>query len=333
MQEQNYNLPAELQKRFTILNWLGAGGSGKVLKAKDEVLDTIVAIKVLNYADDPRQIVRLQREATVLGKLKHENITQVIDFNVIDNTPYIITEYIEGKTLNTWLAEEELSLEHEIEIASQISQVLQYAHEHGVIHRDIKPENIMVVKGTDQSILVKILDFGLAKVQGEEQFLTTSGAFVGTPLYASPEQIRGEKADYKSDLYSFGCLLFFLFLKKPPFEADKTLEVTNLHLNAPCPEFNHEQLTFAVKDFIEKCLSKEPENRPDSASNFVSALEDEDGSIEAPDIPAPSNHNYLPILIAVVLLGLIGTSIVIVSQLQKQEASQPKKKPQKNHAL
>ena len=143
MQEQNYNLPAELQKRFTILNWLGAGGSGKVLKAKDEVLDTIVAIKVLNYADDPRQIVRLQREATVLGKLKHENITQVIDFNVIDNTPYIITEYIEGKTLNTLLAEEELSLEQEIEIASQISQALQYAHEHGVIHRDIKPENLV----------------------------------------------------------------------------------------------------------------------------------------------------------------------------------------------
>jgi len=204
---------------YEILAPLGAGGMGEVYRARDPRLDRDVAIKVLPeaVATDPDRLRRFEKEAKAAGALSHPNILDVHDVGTHGGFPYVVTELLKGETLRQRIAESRLPVDKAVEYAVQIARGLAAAHEEGIVHRDLKPENLFVTKDG----LVKILDFGLAKLhgpagqdkgsEGEAETVsrtTRPGAVMGTAGYMSPEQVRGAAVDHRSDIFSFGSILY-----------------------------------------------------------------------------------------------------------------------------
>src|SRR6202046_2810145 len=197
--------------RYEILTSAGAGGMGEVYRARDARLNRDVAIKVLPvaFASDPERMRRFQQEAQAVAALNHSNILAIHDFGEHEGSPYIVTEFLEGETLRVRLGAGALPVRKASEYAEQIARGLAAAHERGIVHRDLKPENIFVTRDGR----VKILDFGLAKLVRQEGALaadaatlasqTAPGGGVGTMGDMSPEQVKGEVADHRSDLFSF----------------------------------------------------------------------------------------------------------------------------------
>src|SRR5262245_691792 len=195
---------------------LGAGGMGEVYRARDERLQRDVAIKVLpaSLSQDPDRLKRFEQEAQAAGVLNHPNITAVHDFGSHEGAPYIVTELLEGETLRSRLSSGALPVRKAVDYAQQLARGLAAAHEKGIVHGDHKPENVFVTKDGR----VKILDFGLAKLKSEKDGEpqtdlktvsgTEPGVVLGTMGYMSPEQVRGKAADKRSDLFSFGAILY-----------------------------------------------------------------------------------------------------------------------------
>src|SRR5581483_11058058 len=213
------DLPSILKKRYKLLGEIGSGGMGVVYKAHDSLLDKTVAIKVLLSSAGERFAVRFQNEAKAFARLSHDNVVQALDFGVLDHkTPYLVMEFVDGKTLGQVLQEDGfIAIREALPMFVQICAGVENAHRHGMLHRDIKPSNIMIIPRAHDNALVKILDFGIVKFDRDEQELTTSGAGVGTANYMSPEQARGEKVDARSDIYSIGCLMFEALTGRTPF--------------------------------------------------------------------------------------------------------------------
>lgn len=208
--------------RYRFLEVVGSGNKGIVYKALDTALDKIVAIKKLHAVTEGRQAIRFQREAKVVGTLNHPNVMTALDFGLTDkNEPYLVLNFFEGESLAERLQRTgPLSVDEAIPILAQIAAGLSHAHHKNVVHRDIKPTNMMLIDGSDGTPVVQIVDFGLAKQHGKEQGVTTSsGPGVGTPSYMSSEQVRGSKIDTRSDIYSFGCLMFETFTGVPPIDC------------------------------------------------------------------------------------------------------------------
>src|SRR5580698_6852897 len=201
---------------YEIQSALGAGGMGEVYRAHDGRLNRYVAIKVLpaTFARDPDRLRRFQQEAQAVAALNHPNILAIHDFGEHEGSPYIVTEFLEGETLRVHLDAGDLPVRKASEYAEQIARGLAAAHEKGIVHRDLKPENIFVTRDGR----VKILDFGLAKLVRQEGALTADaatlasqtepGVVMGTIGYMSPEQVNGLVADHRSDLFSFGAILY-----------------------------------------------------------------------------------------------------------------------------
>ena len=260
---------------YEILTRIGAGGMGEVWRAKDTRLDREVAIKILplSRGDDKVQKERFLREARSASALIHPNIITVHEINAVEGTDFIVMEYVRGETLTMLLAHGKLPLAQALDYAIQISEALKTAHEAGVVHRDLKPGNIMI----GPSGLVKVLDFGIAKRMSQEATapditaaasLTLAGATLGTPAYMSPEQALGDPVDARSDLFSFGVVLYQMFTGVLPFQGATSLSLLRqvVHeqprpLRAAAPELP-ERLSFVV----EKCLAKEPADRFASAA-------------------------------------------------------------------
>jgi TolB-like protein/Tfp pilus assembly protein PilF/predicted Ser/Thr protein kinase len=267
---------------YEILSALGAGGMGEVLKAKDTRLQRTVAIKVLpsELSSDAERRSRFEREAHAASALNHPNITTVYDIGEDDGTHYIVMELVEGKTLRELLEEGPLSTETMLPLATQIAEGLAKAHAAGIVHRDLKPENLMVTEDG----LVKILDFGLAKLvpQGAEEGseaptetrVTQQGVFLGTVPYMSPEQAASRPLDYRSDQFSFGSILYEMATGKRAFQKD-TLPETLAAIIEDDPEpirKLNEAVPVELSAIVERCLAKDPAGRYESTGDLAREL-------------------------------------------------------------
>jgi Serine/threonine protein kinase len=261
-----------IAERFRIVEKIGGGGMGVVFKAIDQVLKRDVAVKVLDSAYTDQDILRFQQEAKACRAFNHPNLLTVLDFGLTGgNQPYLAMEYVSGNTLTNSIKGSQLDLHKSVNILMQICDGMSKAHELNIIHRDLKPSNILLTSTADGAILVKVIDFGIAKRIDEEQKLTTAGVGIGSPLYMSPEQARGEEVDSRCDIYSFGCIGFEMLTGKPPFRGKDAIATMTMHMTHELPALNTFYDTAVVKSIsagdphevlsglyaiISKCLSK-----------------------------------------------------------------------------
>ena len=267
-----------LPRRYRILEPLGRGSMSVVYKGTYEPLDQVVAIKMLksHLVSDPHQAKRFQREIKTAGSLNHPNIVGILDFGVTEQgVPYLIMDYLEGKSLSEILdTEERISVSRCIRMFSQAADALAYAHREGVIHRDIKPSNILVVDTADEKDVIKIVDFGIAKIQApginggaqnSANGLTSTNEVLGTPLYMSPEQSQGKELDGRSDVYSLGCVMYHAITGKPPFIGDTPLDTIRMQISATPAPIETVRPDLYIPDrlvaAVTKALQKDPRNR------------------------------------------------------------------------
>ncbi len=267
-----------LSGRYRLGEVLGYGGMAEVYRARDVRLERDVAIKVLreDLARDPSFQNRFRREAQAAAALNHPMIVAVYDTGVDERhsppLPYIVMEYVEGRTLREVLMHEgRLTQRRAIEIMIDVGAALENSHRQGIVHRDIKPGNVMITR--DGS--VKVMDFGIARAVAQSTAtVTQTAAVMGTAQYLSPEQARGEKVDARSDLYSAGVVLYELLTGQPPFQGDSPLAVAYQHVgeDATPPSDIEQDLAPAVDAVVMKALAKNPANRYQSAGDMSDDL-------------------------------------------------------------
>ncbi|MCA9805217.1 MAG: protein kinase [Cyanobacteria bacterium HKST-UBA02] len=293
-----------LPTRYEILSVLGEGGAGVVYLAKDSNLDKVVAVKKLHNSASESQAVRFHREAKVLASLRHPNIMNAIDFGLTSKQePYLVLDYVQGESLSSWLEHYgPMPVDAALTLFVELADGLAHAHKKGIVHRDIKPSNIMLVEEEGSGELTgRLVDFGLAREVGGDQDLTKPGVGIGTPKYMSPEQIQGQEIDARSDIYSFGCLMFEVLTGTSVFSADTQLEMMNLHLNE-IPETlgtragrlgiaTAMDVSPELERIIERCLSKEASQRFRDGEDLLAALNREQDAIA--DRKAAPRHEAL----------------------------------------
>jgi len=261
--------------RYEIVGTLGKGGMGMVFKAKDRVLDEVVALKILrpDVAGSGEMAQRFRREIKLARKVRHRNVCGIYEYDEEKGLAYIAMEYIEGIDLKRMLRERGgLPPAEAFDVAIQLARGLEAIHEIGVIHRDLKTANAMI----DNHGVVRLMDFGIAKKYDTDGSVgaTAVGHIIGTPEYMSPEQARGEKIDYRSDLYALGVMVFELFTGKVPFQAETPIATIFKHLQDPPPLDGPAAaaLPATVIPVLARCLSKDPETRYPNAEAVVDAL-------------------------------------------------------------
>ena len=260
---------------------LGAGGMGEVYRARDTRLDRDVAIKVLpeTIQADREALARFEREAKIVAALSHPNILAIHDIGREGSISYAVTELLEGQTLRERMGVGGVSLRKALEIGRQIARGLAAAHARGIVHRDLKPENVFVTADGH----VKILDFGLARQEpasappgasAAATFARTKpGTILGTVGYMSPEQVRGETADYRTDVFSFGCVLYELLFGEPPFRSETDVETMTAILREDPPALHRKgALSAELVGVVTRCMEKKPEERFQSASDLAFVL-------------------------------------------------------------
>ena len=279
--------------QYEILSPLGAGSMGEVYRARDLQLNREVAIKILPslVKTDPDRLARFEIEAKAAGALNHPNILSVYQMGTHDGAPYIVCELLEGKTLAESLRRGPLPIRQAIQFGIQIAHGLSAAHEKGIVHRDLKPENLFVTKDGR----IKILDFGLAKVippkegiSGLASTVTRIGIAMGTVGYMSPEQVRGQSVDQRTDIFAFGAILYEMVMGKrsflKPTEADTVSAILNEE-PPPIAQFAPDAPP-ALERVIRRCIEKNPEQRFHSASDLAFALE----ALSDPGTPRTGIH-------------------------------------------
>ncbi len=233
--EPDYWLGRLIDGRYRVISRLGQGGMGLVYKVEHQRMGKIAAMKVLHreLAADKEVVKRFRREAEAVSKLTHPNTVQTFDFGTSDGALYLVMEYVRGEDLGALLRRDgAMPFLRAAPLFAQICGALSEAHELGIVHRDLKPENILVTRTKDGSDHVKVLDFGLAKLSEREELadVTGRGSIVGTPYYMSPEQIRGESLDHRSDIYALGAMMYRVITGEPPFQAQTPVGVLTKHL-------------------------------------------------------------------------------------------------------
>jgi serine/threonine protein kinase len=258
---------------YQILEQLGQGGMATVYKAYHAALDRYVAIKVLHQAflEDPTFLARFQREARVVARLDHPNIIPIYDFAQANGLPYLVMKYIEGETLKARLERGALSQDEMLQVVDAVGSALNYAHAQGILHRDIKPSNVLLAKDGN----IYLADFGLARIAQSTEMSLTSDRMVGTPQYISPEQAMSKAdLDARTDIYSFGVMLYEIVVGQVPFNADTPFAVIHDHIYSPLPP--PRQMNPAVSPALErvllKALAKNAQDRFENAASMVRAV-------------------------------------------------------------
>src|SRR4249919_2122612 len=249
---------------YEVTSQIGVGGMGEVYRAHDSKLGRDVAVKILPdlFARDPERLSRFEREARLLAALSHPNILAIHDFGVADGTAYAVTELLHGETLGQTLQSGAMTERRAIDVAVAIASALSAAHEKGIVHRDVKPANVFITVDGH----VKLLDFGLARLAAPfgpdaadrtvAHTPTLEGTVLGTVGYMSPEQVRGLEADHRSDLFSFGAVLYEMIAGRRAFAAATAVETMTAILNADPPAFSALGLDVpqVLQRVIERCL-------------------------------------------------------------------------------
>ncbi len=322
---------------YEIIAPIGAGAMGEVYRARDTRLDRTVAIKVLpeSLANDPDRLQRFEQEARVLSALNHPNLLAIYDVGVQDGTHYLVSEFLEGQTLRDEMETGSLPQRKVSDYALKIANGLAAAHDKGIVHRDLKPENIFITRDDH----VKILDFGLAKLSQEvgslnasnatltSPALTAAGTVMGTVGYMSPEQVRGQVVDSRSDIFSLGAILYEMATGKRAFKGDSGVETMNAILKEDPPEFDAASASSKISPgfdrIIRHCLEKNPANRFQSARDLgfaISALSGSGstatGAISSASPAAPKNRQLLPWLVAAAMAAVALVSLALLLRPQ-----------------
>lgn len=259
--------------KYVVLETLGYGGMGVVFRAKDEQLLRTVAIKVMSrdLASSPTARRRFIREARAAAAINHPNVVTIHAVEEHEGTPFLVMEFIRGESLRDRLRHRpKLEIGDVVSIAFQIATGLAAAHSHGVIHRDIKPGNVML---EDELQRVKITDFGLARVAVDNVDLTSNHIGIGTPAYMSPEQVKGEEIDSRSDLFALGCVIYTILRGHSPFHGRNVLEIArNVAERDPSPPVTGAAIPPFLSEIIDRLLQKSPEKRYQSAAEVAELL-------------------------------------------------------------
>jgi serine/threonine protein kinase len=316
--------------QYEVTAAVGTGGMGEVFRARDSRLNRDVAIKVLpkSFTSDPDRLRRFEQETKTLASLNHANILTIHDAGVHEGQPYLVSELLEGHTLRDALGEAKgagLPLRKAAGYALQIAQGLAAAHGKSIIHRDLKPENIFIMKDGG----VKILDFGLAKLNPvaanvrrltsapddvetcatEVSLLTSAatmpGLVLGTPAYMSPEQVRGEPADQRSDIFAFGCVFYEILGGRRPFRGETPIGTMNAVLSEDPPELSSPSSSIppALDRIVHRCLEKQPDHRFQSAKDLTFAIEGVAIGTQKTELQSASAHTR-PAASQILLAGL-----------------------------
>ncbi len=320
--DSDSSFPQELRSRYDDVRFLGKGGMGRVFFAVDRNLNRTVAIKLLTHTiDNSSLVVRFHQEARAISKLNNPHVVQVLDFGTTDDGDlFLVMEYIEGDDLEVTITKNgPIPVLQTIEIGIQLCKAIDHAHSHGIVHRDLKPGNIMI----DASNKVRILDFGVAKIVDQSETdskLTRPGQSVGSVLYMSPEQMRGEEADHRSDLYSTALVLYKMIVGSLPHEGESIMKIIRHRQDgAPPvlpPQAGNEELIERLNKVLAIALSHQKNDRYSSMEIFRSALQDciaTDESTQQQNVlqnPRDARRNQA--LLLTLGLLIIGISIVVL---------------------
>jgi Tol biopolymer transport system component/predicted Ser/Thr protein kinase len=316
---------------YEILAHIGAGGMGDVWRARDRRIGREVAIKILpeSYGEGDERILRFEQEARAAGALNHPGLVTIFDVGTMDGAPYIVMELLEGQTLRDAIGRADpmaMAVRKVLDYGVQIASALAVAHEKGIIHRDLKPENL-VITGDDR---VKILDFGLAKLAADAsesaastntaRHLTSAGIVVGTPGYMSPEQARAQPLDHRTDIFSFGSVLYEMLTGRNPFESESAVETMHavLAVDPPRPSTFAENVPPALEAIVRHCMEKNPRDRFQSARDLAFQLRtlmpEMQGSVTAVRqmrLPAGRRFPKRAALAAIVVLALAAAGFAL----------------------
>ena len=325
--------PATRLGPYEIISAIGAGGMGEVYRAKDLRLNREIAIKVLpaTFSNDSERLRRFEQEAQAAGALNHPNILAVYDVGTHDGMFYIVSELLQGETLRRRLAESPVPTRKAIDYAIQIARGLAAAHAKGILHRDLKPENLFVTKDGQ----IKILDFGLAKIittnagaaatsAPTEAIGTQSGVVMGTVGYMSPEQVRGQVADSRSDIFSLGVILYEMLSGKRAFHGESSVETMNAILKGDPPELPA-SLPAALDRLIRRAIEKKPDERFQSAWDLAFTLESistDSGREKSVSLPAAPARVVRRLAVTVVMVTLSVAAWVLVKRASRSEVPQ-----------
>lgn len=268
-----------IENQYEIVDLLGVGGMGAVYKAKQLNIERFVAIKVLHpkYSADVSAVKRFQREARIISELRHPHILAIYTFRGTQDFLYLAMEFILGQSLGRYLHERgRLEPEVGIKLFAQICSAMSYAHRSGVLHRDLKPDNVMLVMQENKQLNPKVVDFGLAKLINAtlSQRLTRTGEVVGDPRYMSPEQCRGEDLDARSDVYSFGCLMYEVLTGDTPFDGDDPVALMQKQISQdPAPFAKRLSLPQGLESITLTAMAKDRRDRYESFDSLLFAIE------------------------------------------------------------
>ncbi len=274
---------------YEILGVLGAGGMGRVYRAREKTLERVVALKTLaaELADEPGFVERFLKEARAVARLNHPNIVQIYAFGSVEGTYYLAMELLDGHSLGHYLKKSGHWPEKDaVLIVRQACRALAVAHAEGIVHRDIKPENLILTQRGE----VKVVDLGIAKRIGEEQSITQTGSAIGTPHYISPEQVRGQRdIDGRADIYSLGATLYHLVTGHTPYSGSSGPHVMSMHLFSPLPDPRsfEPKLSEGMCRVLRKMLAKDRDERyPDVQSLDVDLYQLQMGHTPQPGEPS-----------------------------------------------
>jgi tRNA A-37 threonylcarbamoyl transferase component Bud32 len=268
-----------LAERYRLVEQLGSGGMGAVYRAEHVHMKKSVAVKILHrhMTTNLEVVARFEREAVAAGRIEHPNVAAATDFGrLADGSFYLVLEYVEGKSLGLFMDQGPMDVGRALGVTRQIADGLAAAHAAGVIHRDLKPDNVLLFERDGVKDIVKVLDFGIAKVHLDEgsghKPLTQIGTIFGTPQYMSPEQGQGRTVDARSDLYALGVLLYEMLAGKLPFDGDDLVVLITKHVTEPPPPLSA-NVPAQVRDLVLKLLAKKPEERVQSAASLVEHID------------------------------------------------------------
>jgi len=325
--------------RYEILGELGAGGMGEVYRAQDTALDRDVAVKVLpeGMALDPDRVIRFEREAKAVASLAHPNILEIWDYANDRGVSYAVTELLEGETLRDQLSRGPLEWSAAAEVGASIANGLAAAHQTGIVHRDLKPSNVfLTVDGR-----VKILDFGLASVrshtvgQGSDEpgsTFTEKGTIAGTVGYMAPEQVRGEPADHRSDLFAFGCVMYEAVTGKRAFERETAAETMAAILNEEPAEMSSVGVTSPpeLERTISRCLEKRPDERYQSAVDLSHIFREISSFAEPRPIRLKARRRRVGFWLSVGAVVTVAIAIALAGRLFQPE---PEPRPVRRYSI